>query len=117
MVPGNTSRLPEYRSTKPSRANTAILCRAAANFRHWKKLLASAKLAAHCTVHGLRHSYASALRRRGADLLEIRDALGHHSLVQTERYMHRLETESSRVANLIEAAPIQHVPLFKGIKP
>lgn len=38
--------------------------------------------------HKLRHSYASAIRNSGVDLLDIRDLLGHNSLKTTEIYLH-----------------------------
>lgn len=38
--------------------------------------------------HVLRHSYASALRRKGGDLLLIKEALGHASVSTTEMYAH-----------------------------
>jgi hypothetical protein len=36
--------------------------------------------------HDLRHEYASRLAERGVPLSQIRDLLGHHSIVTTERY-------------------------------
>ena len=36
--------------------------------------------------HDLRHEYASRLAERGMLLSQIRDLLGHHSIVTTERY-------------------------------
>ena len=38
--------------------------------------------------HTLRHSYATSLRRKGADLLLIKEALGHASVMTTEIYAH-----------------------------
>jgi site-specific recombinase XerD len=38
--------------------------------------------------HLLRHTYASNLRRKGADLLLIKEALGHSSVTSTEIYAH-----------------------------
>jgi site-specific recombinase XerD len=38
--------------------------------------------------HILRHSYASNLRTKGADLLLIKEALGHSSVMTTEIYAH-----------------------------
>lgn len=40
------------------------------------------------TVHSLRHTYASWLVQNGADLGEVRDALGHASITMTGRYSH-----------------------------
>ncbi|MGD0915705.1 MAG: tyrosine-type recombinase/integrase [Thermodesulfobacteriota bacterium] len=52
--------------------------------------------------HMLRHSYATNLRRKGGDLLLIRDALGHSSVSSTEIYAHLDETEyGSKLRELI----------------
>lgn len=40
------------------------------------------------TLHGLRHSYATWLRRRGIPLEEIQIILGHSNLATTMRYVH-----------------------------
>ncbi len=40
------------------------------------------------TIHGLRHTYASNLRKNGVDLKVIKTLLGHSSLATTDRYLH-----------------------------
>ena len=40
------------------------------------------------TVHSLRHTFASWLIANDADLLEVKEALGHASVVTTQRYAH-----------------------------
>lgn len=40
------------------------------------------------TCHSLRHTFASWLIQNGADLSEVRDALGHASVTTTTRYAH-----------------------------
>lgn len=39
-------------------------------------------------IHDLRHSFASALVNSGMTLYEVKEALGHSSIVTTERYAH-----------------------------
>ena len=38
--------------------------------------------------HDLRHTFASRLIERGADIETVRDLLGHHSIIITQRYIH-----------------------------
>lgn len=40
------------------------------------------------TIHSLRHTYASNLRKKGVDLKIIKTLLGHSSLATTDRYLH-----------------------------
>ena len=40
------------------------------------------------TIHSMRHTYASNLRKKGVDLKVIKTLLGHSSLATTDRYLH-----------------------------
>jgi integrase/recombinase XerC len=53
-----------------------------------KRYLARAGLDPAITPHKLRHSYATHLLDRGADLRSVQELLGHAHLVTTEVYTH-----------------------------
>lgn len=58
----------------------------------------------HVRIHDLRHSLASALISDGATLAEVGQALGHKSLIATNRYAHlypeRVRSAVLRLANI-----------------
>jgi integrase/recombinase XerD len=46
-----------------------------------------AGIARRTTPHKLRHTYATRLLQRGADIIEVRDLLGHASVSTTQVYL------------------------------
>ncbi len=62
--------------------------------------------------HDLRHEYASRLVERGVPLAQVRDLLGHASIVTTERYDNqRLEMLQAAVARLEDGKAFDAVRL------
>ena len=56
----------------------------------WKPTLERAGLPKYVRMHDLRHAHASWLLAGGANIVVVKDRLGHTSLTTTEKYTHTL---------------------------
>ncbi|MEM6988931.1 MAG: site-specific integrase [Myxococcota bacterium] len=64
-------------------------------WRAWKRLRESVGCAG-VRIHDIRHGFAVSMYEAGADLLTIRDMLGHASIATTQRYIGRVSVDSVR---------------------
>lgn len=55
--------------------------------------------------HDLRHTFATRLIRKGADIITVQDLLGHHAVTVTQRYTHSGADEKRRAVEALTQRP------------
>lgn len=60
----------------------------------------------NCTIHDIRHSFASHLAMKGIDIYTISQLLGHSDIKMTQRYAHLAPNHKKIAVNMINFTPI-----------
>jgi len=69
----------------------------------FQRIAASAGLK-NVRFHDLRHTFASHLVIKGADLKTVQELLGHSSITMTMRYAHLAESHRAKAVRLLDTA-------------
>ncbi|THV41181.1 tyrosine-type recombinase/integrase [Glycomyces buryatensis] len=75
-----------------------------------KPALAEADLPVDIRMHLLRHAHASWLLNGGADLVVVKERLGHGSIVTTERYLHTIDNADETALTALDKVRKQYRP-------
>jgi len=85
--------------------------------RRFGRLVKKVGLGKHCSMHTLRHSYATHLLEAGVDLLTLKALLGHRSLQTTAHYLHFSTHRLQRTPSLLDLLVVPRPPQPPGSKP
>jgi integrase len=75
--------------------------------KRWRQALTAAKLT-DFRFHDLRHTFASWARQSGADIADVKDALGHSDISMTMRYAHIKPDAEDTAFDRVSAALAAH---------
>ena len=67
----------------------------------WNEAINKSGIGWYPTTHDLRHANATQLLKNGVDVHEVKERLGHQSIVTTERYLHRIRHQQSKAAEVV----------------
>lgn len=72
--------------------------------KYTRKVASKIGIEKDCTTYTARHSTATILKRSGADIQQISEALGHSSIATTRSYLGSFEDDSKKeMAKLLKA--------------
>jgi integrase/recombinase XerD len=76
-----------------------------------------ASLSKRCSMHTLRHSYATHLLEAGVDLVTLKALLGHTSLETTAHYLHLSTRRLQQTPSLLDLLVVPQPPASPSAKP
>jgi integrase/recombinase XerD len=78
--------------------------------RIFRRVVTRAGLSKHCSMHTLRHSYATHLLEAGVDLLTLKSLLGHRTLETTAHYLHVSTQRLQQTPSLLDLLVVPQPP-------
>ena len=81
-----------------SDTNTPITHKSLYNW--WTRFLKNNNIP-HRKFHALRHTYASLLLAKGADLKSVQDLMGHYDIRITQTYLHSIPNKQIEIVNKV----------------
>jgi integrase/recombinase XerD len=85
--------------------------------RRFGRLVQQVGLGKRCSMHTLRHSYATHLLEAGVDLLTLKALLGHRSLQTTAHYLHLSTHRLQQTPSLLDLLALPRPPQPPGRQP
>jgi len=85
--------------------------------RRFGRLVSRVGLTKHCSLHTLRHSYATHLLEAGVDLLTLKALLGHKTLETTTRYLHVNTQRLQQTPSLLDLLVLPKLTAASGAQP
>lgn len=78
--------------------------------RVFRRIAARAGLSKQCSMHTLRHSYATHLLEAGVDVLTLKSLLGHRDLSTTAHYLHVSTRRLQQTPSLLDLLVVPQPP-------
>lgn len=78
--------------------------------RHFRRLANGLGLNKRCTMHTLRHSYATHLVEAGVDIFTLKELMGHRSLHTTALYLHLSTPHLHQTPSLLDLLVVPRPP-------